>query len=131
MSDKVVKKWIRILASIFMDVVIVLVLVRVFSYGYNFCYQVFTDNPASLTSTEKVKFVVAQESSTSDIIDDLCDQEIVDDKYVMLAKVYLSSYHGKMLPGTYMLSASMPPSEIMKILTGNDEEEKPEESQES
>ena len=77
-------------------------------------------NPASQT---EIAFVVEPDSSTTEIVDNLVDAGLVSDKYVMLAKVYLSSYHGKMMPGTYMLSPSMTQEEIMKTITGSMNEE--------
>ena len=69
------------------------------------------------------QFVIPPDSSTMEIVDALVEEGFVEDKYVMLAKVYLTSYHGKMLPGTYMLSRSMTQTEILKIITGTKDEE--------
>lgn len=67
--------------------------------------------------------MIEPDSSTTEIVDALIEQGLVQDRYVMLAKVYLSSYHGKMMPGTYTLSPSMTQDDILKTITGNKEKE--------
>ena len=47
----------------------------------------------------------------------------MENKYEMLMKLRLSKYYGKLLPGTYALSPSMNGDQIMRVLSGNDEEE--------
>jgi cell division protein YceG involved in septum cleavage len=95
--------------------------------SYNFFYKVFTDTCVNPSDLSEVQFVIPPDTSTSEIVDLLVEDGLVNDKYVMLAKVYLSSYHGKMLPGTYILSKSMTQTEILKTITGTSSEDEDEE----
>ena len=127
MTDKTMKSALRIVLQVLINAVIVLLLIQVFTFAYNFSYKVFTDSCMNPTSKEEIHFEIKPDSSTIEIVDGLVAEGLVQDRYVMLAKVYLSSYHGKMMPGTYTLSPSMTQDEIMKTITGtNDEEEKSE-----
>lgn len=127
MTDKTMKSALRIVLQVLINAVIVLLLIQVFTFAYNFSYKVFTDNCMNPTSKEEIHFEIKPDSSTIEIVDGLVAEGLVQDRYVMLAKVYLSSYHGKMMPGTYTLSPSMTQDEIMKTITGtSDEEEKSE-----
>ncbi|MBP3507371.1 MAG: hypothetical protein J6K43_13340 [Lachnospiraceae bacterium] len=122
-TDKTMKSALRIVLQTLINLIIILLLVQVFSYAYNFSYKIFTDSCMNPNSREEVRFEIKPDSSTMEIVEDLVDCGLVQDKYVMLAKVYLSSYHGKMMPGTYILSPSMTQEEIMKVITGTSDKE--------
>ncbi len=127
MNDKTIKNVIRMVFRALINVVIILLVIQAFMASYNFFYRVFTDTSADPSDLTEIQFVIPPDSSTVEIVDMLVEEGLVEDKYVMLAKVYLSSYHGKMLPGTYTLSKSMTQTEILKIVTGADDEEEDEE----
>lgn len=119
MTDKSMKNALRMVLQLLINVVILLLLLQVFTVAYNFSYKVFTDSAMNPTSKKEVEFVIQPDSSTLEIVDSLVESGLVPDKYVMLAKIYLSSYHGKMMPGTYVLSPSMTQDEILKAITIN------------
>ena len=123
MTDKIMKHALRIVFQLLIDVVIVLVLIQVFNFGYSFSYKVFTDTCVNARDDSKISVTIAPDSTTMEIVDVLVDSGVVDDKYVMIAKIYLSSYHGKLMPGTYLLTKSMTQNEILDILAGTDDEE--------
>jgi len=123
MGDKVIRSGIRIVFHILIDVVIVLAIIQIFITSYNFFYSVFTDRPASYTESTQVQVIIPPDSTTVEIVDILEENGLVEDKYVMLAKIYISSYHGKMMPGTYVLSKSMTQSEILDVLTHTEKED--------
>ncbi len=123
MTDKIMKHALRIVLQLLIDIVIVLLLIQVFNMGYSFSYKVFTDSCVDLRDDSQIAVTIPPDSTTMEIVDELLDAGVIEDKYVMIAKIYLSSYHGKLLPGTYMLSKSMTQDEIMKSLAGIDEEE--------
>lgn len=124
MTDKNMKNALRMVLQLLINIVILLLLLQVFTWAYNFSYKVFTDSALNPNSTREVEFVIQPDSSTIEIVDSLVEQGLVADKYVMIAKVYLSSYHGKMMPGTYVLSPAMSEDEILKVIsrTGGEDE---------
>lgn len=123
MADKTIKSVIRMVFYMLVDVAIVLLVIQAFMFSYNFFYRVFTESCVNSSDLSEQQFVIPPDSSTMEIVEALVDEGFVADKYVMLAKVYLSSYHGKMLPGTYILSRSMTQTEILKVITGTQDEE--------
>lgn len=123
MNDKTMKNVIRMVVRTLINVVIILLVIQAFMASYNFFYRVFTDTSVDSSDFTEIQFVIPPDSSTTEIVDMLVEEELVEDKYVMLVKVYLSSYYGKMLPGTYVLSKSMTQTEILKIITGTIENE--------
>ena len=123
MTDKNMKRALRLVLQVLINAIIILLLIQAFTLAYNFSYKVFTDSCMNPNSTKEVSFVIEPDSSTTEIVDALIEQGLVQDRYVMLAKVYLSSYHGKMMPGTYTLSPSMTQDDILKTITGSKEKE--------
>lgn len=123
MTDKNMKNALRMVLQLLINIVIVLLLLQVFTWAYNFSYKVFTDSALNPNSTREVEFVIQPDSSTVEIVDGLVEQGLVADRYVMIAKVYLSSYHGRMMPGTYVLSPAMTEDEILKVISRAGEEE--------
>lgn len=117
MTDKGMKKALRIVLQILINIILVLIIMQVFMFAYNFFYKVFTDTSVNSSDTREIQFVIVPDSSTTEIVDELADNGLIEDPYVMLAKIYLSSYHGKIKPGTYILQPSMTQDEIMKIIT--------------
>lgn len=123
MTDKNMKNALRMVLQLLINIVIVLLLLQVFTQAYNFSYKVFTDSAMNPNSTKEIEFVIEPDSSTVEIVDALVEQGLVADKYVMIAKIYLSSYHGKMMPGIYTLSPAMSEDTILKAISRSDEEE--------
>lgn len=124
MTDKKMKNALRIVFRVLINMVIVLLVIQVFTMAYDFSYKVFTDTCVDPRDNKEIEFVIKPDTSTLEIVDDLISDGLVDGKYVMLAKIYASSYHGKMLPGNYVLTRSMTQDEILKTITGTAEEKK-------
>lgn len=124
MTDKKMKNALRIVFRVLINLVIVLLVIQVFTMAYDFSYKVFTDTCVDPRDNKEIEFVIKPDTSTLEIVDDLISDGLVDNKYVMLAKIYASSYHGKMLPGNYVLTRSMTQDEILKTITGTAEGKK-------
>lgn len=126
MTDKGMKKALRIVLQLLINIILILIIMQVFMFAYNFFYKVFTDTCVDSSDTREIQFVIVPDSSTTEIVDALADDGLITDPYVMLAKIYLSSYHGKIKPGTYILQPSMTQEEIMKIITATQEKQEDE-----
>ena len=123
MSDKGMKKALRLTGSVLVNAIIVLLIVKAFMASYHFSYNVFSDQCYNAAATTAHAVTIPPESSSMEIVTLLEDEGIVENKYEMLMKLRLSKYYGKLLPGTYALSPSMNGDQIMRVLSGNDEEE--------
>ncbi len=112
--------------SLLINVLIVFLIIKVFSYAFNFTYSVFGDVCKSPGSTEYVVVEIPADSTILEIGQALEDGEIIDDKYVFFAKVKVKGYGDKIKTGKFGLSASMNYDEILEIIcdldTGEEEE---------
>lgn len=65
----------------------------------------------------EVEVTLAQgETSDKSVAHILYEKGLVKDENVCYIQIFLSEYKGKFLPGTYVLSTEMKPSEMMEIL---------------
>ena len=56
-------------------------------------------------------------ASNSQVADILLDNGLIEDKILFLVQLKLSDYSKSILPGTYVLSTTMKPTEIMMVLS--------------
>lgn len=113
----------RIVLGLLVNLVIVIILIQGFTYAFNFAYKVFADTPYRPGVTDTVTVTVLADSSSKDIIEQVYDSGVIEDKYVFMVKTYLEGYYKKMKPNTYELSPSMTNSQILQLLTGQTLEE--------
>ena len=110
--------------SLLVNIVIVFVVIKLFSYSFNFAYSVFGDVAKDPTGREYAVIEIPADSSTLQIGKALEDNGIIDDKYVFFAKVRIKNLGGKIKAGKYGLSSSMTYGQIINLICGiNDEEE--------
>lgn len=102
--------------SLLINVIIVYIIARIFSYSFNFAYSVFTDKAFDPASREYKVVEVPADSSVLDIGEALQEGEIIKDKYVFFAKIKVKGYSNKIIAGNYSLSPSMTCEQIMNII---------------
>lgn len=112
--------------SLLINVVIVFLIIKVFSYAFNFTYSVFGNVCKTPGDTEYVIIEIPADSSILEIGQALEDGEVIDDKYVFFAKVKVKGYGDKIKSGKFGLSASMNYDEILEIICELDTEEEEE-----
>ncbi len=108
------------------NLVIVFLIIKAFSYTFNFAYSVFGDVCADPLSKEYKVIEIPADSSIMEIGEALEESEIIEDKLVFYAKVKVTGYGDKIRSGKYGLSASMSYEEILNIICKidtSDEEE--------
>lgn len=104
----------------------VCVAVLVFWIGksaYSFGYNVFNQQAVSPGEGQEVTVVISEGSSVYKIAKTLEKKGLVEDDLVFLVQERLSNYHGKIKPGTYLLSTAYTPNRILGILSGDTEQE--------
>lgn len=109
--------------QILVDIIILLILVKGFSMAYGFSYSVFNDSAKNQASTEYKVITILDGDSTSKISEKLEKEGIIDNKYVMMAKIKVGSYGSKIKSGQYGLSPSMTYNEIIKIITNEQDDD--------
>lgn len=98
--------------------------------AYSFGYAIFKQKPMAEAPGQAVTVVIPEESSVIEIAKILQNKGLVESDMMFVLQEYLSTYHGDLQAGTYLLNTSMVPDEIMAILSGenpqgrvNEEEE--------
>ncbi len=119
-TEEVVRKTLKrsssFLFRLFVNIVLVYAVVRLFSYSFNFAYSVFGDVAKDPGSTEYVIVEIPKDSSVLKIGEALEEAEIIDDKFVFYVRVKIKNYSNKITPGKYGLSPSMTFDEIAEVI---------------
>ncbi len=103
---------------ILINVLLVLILVEGFSEAYHFSHKLFLDNPYVASSAGNVNITVEEGANAQQIAEILDEMEIVDGKYLFIARVYIGGYHKKIQAGTYEVGPDMSPDEICRKICG-------------
>ncbi len=109
--------------SLLINSVIILLLIQVFILSYQFGYKLFGNTSYKADDKSEISVVILPDSSSVEIVEVLEDSGVIDNRWVMLARIKLGKYSSDLLPGTYVLSPSMTTDEIIDILCGKISEE--------
>lgn len=104
-------------------VCIVVLLFWIGKSAYHFGYEVFNQQAVSPGEGHEVTVVINEDASLYNISKTLEKKGLVKDALVFFVQERLSNYHGKLQPGTYLLSTAYTPNRIMGILAGDKEQE--------
>ena len=97
--NKVVFKFVSISFSILVALLVVVGLIELGSYCYDFGYRVFTESPVDETPGRDVTVSVTADMSEHDIGKMLKEEGLVEDANLFYAQLKLSAYSGKLKPG--------------------------------
>lgn len=124
--DNVGKAGVILASGFFRTALYVCVAVLIFWLGksaYQFGYSVFNQQAMSPGNGQEVTVVIQEGSSPYKVARTLEKKGLVEDALVFYIQEKFSNYHGKMKPGTYLLSTAYTPARIMGILSGDEEQE--------
>ena len=124
--DQVGKAGLFVAGGIFRTAFYVCVAVLIFWVGksaYQFGYDVFNQQAMSPGEGQEVTVVIKEDASLYKIARTLQKKGLIKSAPVFYVQERLSTYHGKLQPGTYLLSTAYTPNRIMGILAGDDEQE--------
>lgn len=105
--------------ELLVDVLIIYAFVKAFSISFSFGYDIFHDSAKNPGDRKYVMVTIEPYSSNSKICDALDEAGVIDNKYVMMARIKIGGIYDKIKPGSYGLSASMTYEEILGVITGN------------
>lgn len=112
-----IKGILRILFTVFLILLLVLICRRCYTIGY----ELFNEEPVDSGEGRNIQVTVEDDMSVRDIGKMLKSKGVInEDVDVFVLQELLSSYHGKLLPGTYTLNTSMTTDEIFPILAQED-----------
>ena len=101
-------------------VCVVVLLFWIGKASYQFGHDVFNQQAMS---PGEVTVVIKEDASLYKIARTLQKKGLIKSAPVFYVQERLSTYHGKLQPGTYLLSTAYTPNRIMGILAGDDEQE--------
>lgn len=106
-------------------VMIILMIVIVGRSAYRFGYMIFDQRPMALTqkSSQDITVVIKEDDTVYDVGKTLEKRKLIQDAKIFWCQEKLSDYKGKIKPGTYLLNTYQTPSEILKIISGEEKEE--------
>ena len=118
-----------VVAGTFFKIVLyICVIVLLFWVGkasYQFGHDVFNQQAMSPGEGQEVTVVIKEDTSLYKIAKTLQKKGLVKSATVFYVQERLSTYHGKLQAGTYLLSTAYTPNRIMGILAGDDEHKIP------
>lgn len=120
-SARSMKKVLRFLFGLLINVCILFLLVKAFTYSYDFAYQVFATKSVDPVNNRKVSIQITADESVLDVSSALKKAEVIDNKYAFILKLRITGNAGKIKPGTYQIAPSNTNKEIMELITGTAE----------
>lgn len=121
-GSKAVKTGIRTVTSLVVNLLIVFLILQLFNYAFNFTYDMFAQVSFHPGDKTEVTVVILPDSSVKEIVEVLDEAGVIENKYVLMAKIYLGKYHSQLMPGTYQVSPSMTYDDILVVISGEAEE---------
>lgn len=121
--NKIVFKFVSISFSILVALLVVIGLVKLGTYCYEFGYRVFTETPVEKEPGSDIVVQVTADMSGHDIGKMLEEKGLIRDGNLFLAQLKLSAYSGELYPGIYTLNTSMEAKEMMAVMAAEPEEQ--------
>lgn len=114
--NKAVFKFVSISFSVLVVLLVVVGLVKLGTFCYDFGYRVFTEAPVDEEPGKEVVVEITSEMSERDIGKMLEEKRLINDGNLFFAQLKLSAYSGDILPGIYTLNTSMTAKEMMVVM---------------
>ena len=120
--NKLVLKIVSISFSILVMLLVVIGLIKLGSFCYDFGYRVFTEGPVEEEPGTDVTVDVTGDLSEYQIGKLLKKEGLIRDANLFYVQLRMSAYHGKLKTGTYTLNTSMTAKDMMVVMAAESEE---------
>ena len=120
--NKLVLKFVSISFSILVMLLVVIGLIKLGSFCYDFGYRVFTEGPVEEEPGTDVNVEVTGDLSEYQIGKLLKKDGLIRDANLFYVQLRMSAYHGKLKTGTYTLNTSMTSKDMMAVMAAESEE---------
>ena len=117
--NKLVLKFVSISFSILVMLLVVIGLIKLGSFCYDFGYRVFTEGPVEEKPGTDVTVDVTGDLSEYQIGKLLKKEGLIRDANLFYVQLRMSAYHGKLKTGTYTLNTSMTAKDMMVLWRQN------------
>ncbi len=99
-------------------IVVAMLISKYAKVAYNYGYHIFNQTAVSSGTGRTVTFTVGSGDSADAIAENLAGVGLITDKNLFKLQERFSEYHGMEQAGTYELSTSMTPEEMLSIMSG-------------
>lgn len=89
--------------------------------AYSYGYQIYNQKPAYQYDTGTMMITVSEDMDVKSIAARLESRGLIKDATLFRLQELFSEYRGKIVPGTYELSPSQTPEEMIRIMSGADQ----------
>ena len=86
--------------------------------AYDYGYQIYNQKPAYPYDTSTMMITITEDMGVKEIAERLKSRGLIKDTTLFRLQERFSEYHYKMVPGTYELSPSQTPEEMIRIMSG-------------
>ena len=107
------------IVKILLVIVAVMFISKYASEAYSYGYNIYNQVPASKYDTRTVSVSITDSMSVGDIAELLENRGLIKNKRLFWLQERFSEYHGMIAPGTYELSPSMTPDEIIGVMSAS------------
>ncbi len=114
--NKIIYKFVSISFSVLVALLVIIGLVRLGTFCYDFGYRVFTEEPVADAPGTDVNVRITEDMSEMDIGKLLEEKGLVRNGKLFYAQLKLSAYSGDLLPGEYTLNTSMEAKDMMAVM---------------
>lgn len=114
--NAIVSTVISVSVNVIVIAVVIMCMYFLANWSYNFGNAIFDPSPVDAYNGKNVIVTVPQNAKILDIARLMKDAGVVTDEYVFVVQILLSDDKDNILPGTYTLSTSMMPGEIIKTI---------------
>ena len=121
---RIIFSFFDIVIKVVLVVIAVMFIMRGVSYAYDIGQQIFDQRSVAGPDAHTVSFTVESADSTAEIGQKLKEKGLIEDEHLFIVQERLSLYHDMISPGTYELSPSMTPDEMIAIMAAPAVEQK-------
>lgn len=115
------------IVKIVVYIIIIFLIINICKSAFSFGYDVFNQEPMAEKYGKDVTVEIPVGASAGEVGDILEENGLIKDGNLFILQEFLSNYHGKLQPGTYVLNTSQTPDEMIIIMGGENLEEETEE----
>lgn len=99
-------------------IIVAMLIIKYAKVAYNYGYHIFNQTAVSSGTGREVTVTISEGDSVGQIADKLAEVGLITDKLLFKLQERFSEYHGMEQPGTYTLSTSMTPEEMLSVMSG-------------
>ncbi|MBO6242618.1 MAG: endolytic transglycosylase MltG [Butyrivibrio sp.] len=101
-------------------IVVAMLIVRYAKLAYDYGYHIFNQTAVSSGTGRTVSVIIADGDSAGEIGEKLFSVGLITDKTLFRLQEMFSDYHGMEKAGTYELSTTMTPEEMLAAMSGGE-----------